>query len=496
MSAGAIIDLTLADELAQFYADPLGFVHFAYPWGEPGALQDLEGPDEWQAAVLEEIGREVEARGFDGQAAVDAIREAVASGHGIGKSTLVAWLVCWLMSTRPDCQGTVTANTVAQLESKTWAAIQKWAALCITAPWFRLNASKMVRIGAEERWFCTAQTCKEENSEAFAGQHAALSTSWYIFDEASAVPDKIFEVAEGGLTDGEPMIFLFGNPTRNTGKFYRVVFGSERHRWKQRSIDSRSSKLTNKSQIAEWVQDYGEDSDFVRVRVRGLAPTADELQYIDTGRIAEAQQRAAQSLLDDPLIAGFDVSGGGAAWNVIRFRRGLDGRVLPPIRIPGEHGRDRAVLIAKAAEVLRDRRPDRKVAAMFVDSAFGSPIVERLHTLGFDNAVEVNFGGPCVDRAHFANQRAWMWAQTKDWLLRGAIDSSEDLALGLAGPGFHINRSNQLVLESKQDMQKRGVASPDDADALALTFAAPVAPVSDDILPTQRYVPSGDDWMK
>jgi len=496
MGALATINLDLADELAQFYADPLGFVRFAYPWGEPGPLQAHAGPDEWQTALLGDLGKEVTARAFDGKTAADPVRMAVSSGHGIGKSTLVAWVVDWLMSTRPDCQGTITANTVAQLESKTWATIQKWTGLCITAPWFRCNASKMVRIGAEDRWFCTAQTCKEENSEAFAGQHAASSSSWYIFDEASAVPDKIFEVAEGGLTDGEPMIFLFGNPTRNTGKFYRVVFGSERHRWNQRSIDSRSSQLTNKRQIEEWIQDYGEDSDFVRVRVRGLAPTADELQYIDTGRIADAQARKVEALDDDPLIAGFDVSGGGSAWNVIRFRKGLDGNARPPIRIAGEHGRDRSVLIAKAAEVLRDSRPGYKVAAMFVDSAFGSPIVERLHTLGFDNAIEINFGGKSPD-IHFANQRAWMWSQVKDWLLRGSIDTSEDLALGLAGPGFHINRSNQLVLESKQEMQKRGVASPDDADALALTFAAPVAPVSnDDIFPTQRYAPSADDWMK
>jgi hypothetical protein len=98
-------------------------------------------------------------------------------------------------------------------------------------------------------------------------------------------------------------------------------------------------------------------------------------------------------LHDEPLIAGFDVSGGGAAWNVIRFRRGLDGRSIPPIRIPGEKGRDRSVLIGVAAEVLREGTPEKK-AALFVDSAFGAPIVEKLRTLGFDNAHEASFGVP------------------------------------------------------------------------------------------------------
>jgi phage terminase large subunit len=133
------------------------------------------------------------------------------------------------------------------------------------------------------------------------------------------------------------------------------------------------------------------------------------------------------------------------------------------------------VLIAQAAEVLRQTYDGRKVAALFVDSAFGAPIVERLHTLGFSQAIEVNFGGPSPDH-HQANQRAYMWTRLKDWLLRGAIDELPELEIGLTGPGYHLNRANKLVLESKQDMQKRGEASPDDADALCLTFAQPVAP--------------------
>jgi len=135
----------------------------------------------------------------------------VASGHGIGKSALTAWIVLWLMSTRPDSRGTVTANTYVQLETKTWAAIQKWHKLCLTAPWFVCTTNRLYHRDSKETWFCSPATCKEENSEAFAGQHAAAASSFYVFDEASAVPDKIFEVAEGGLSDGHPFIFLYGN---------------------------------------------------------------------------------------------------------------------------------------------------------------------------------------------------------------------------------------------------------------------------------------------
>ena len=114
---------------------------------------------------------------------------------------------------------------------------------------------------------------------------------------------------------------------------------------------------------------------------------------------------------------------------------------------------------------------------LFVDSAFGAPIVERLHILGFDNVSEVNFGGKSPDE-HFANMRAYMWGKgLKEWLDRGAIDASDTkLEIDITSPGFHFDKQNRLVIESKEDMQKRGVPSPDDGDALALTFAAQIAP--------------------
>ena len=491
-------DDTLIERIRGFKDDPLGFVLWAYPWREPGPLAEYDGPDQWQRELLTDIGREVRARNFDGTNPVLPIREAISSGHGIGKSTASAWITGWILSTRPYSRGTVTANTFPQLETKTWPAILRWTRLCITSHWFVIGADKIAAKCAPDSWFVSAQTCRKENSEAFHGQHASDSTSWYLFDEASAVPDEIWAAAEGGLTDGEPMIFAWGNPTRNSGKFHRIVFGSERDRWRQKIIDSRTAKFTNKQLIGEWIEDYGEDSDFVRVRVRGIAPRAGELQFIDQERVWNAQQRMASSFPDDPLIAGFDVAGrggmfnlpaarsdgGGArqeshnsgAWNVIAFRRGLDARTVPPVRIPGEATRDRSVMLAKLTEILNDRRPGHKVAMLFVDSAFGSPYVERLRSMGYDNVHEVSFGAPSPDR-HQANMRAYMWNRLKDWLDKGAIPSDTVLETDLTGPGYHLNRSEKLVIESKQDMVKRGVASPDYADALALTFAAHVPPV-------------------
>ena len=141
--------------------------------------------------MLEQIGREVAQRKFDGVQAVAPIRLGVSSGHGIGKGALTAWLVDWLMSTRCNARGTITANTQTQLDDKTWAAIQHWTKLCLTGHWFELNSTVMYRKGVRESWKCSSQSSKEENSEAFAGQHNLNSTSFYFFDEASAVPDEI-----------------------------------------------------------------------------------------------------------------------------------------------------------------------------------------------------------------------------------------------------------------------------------------------------------------
>lgn len=470
-------ELQLAEEISNFYADPLGFVLFAFPWGEQSALEHEPGPDDNQREFLESLGKEVRERGFDGSTPVMPIQMAETSGHGTGKSAMGAWLAWWILSTRPFSIGTVTAGTYTQLEEKTWAAIQSWGRLCITAHWFDIQASGVFHKAHPETWKVTPQTCKEQNAQSFAGQHARISTSWYLFDEASEVPDKVHETAEGGLTDGEPMWFQWGQCVRNTGYFYRINFGDLAQRWNKRRVDSRTSRFTNKVLIDQWIKDYGEESDFCKVRIFGLPPSASELQYIDKKRIDEARKRVQTALQGEPLVAGFDVSGGGKAWNVIRFRRGLDGNPvgLDPIRIPGEKDSDRSQRLGICAELLRDQRPERRLAALFIDTAFGAPIAVGLKNLGFTNVFEVNAGGESPD-PHCLNMRAFMWMKVKDWLLLGGLRDDEELCSQLALPGYHINNSGKLVIESKKNIQERGEKSPDDADAFNLTFARTVAP--------------------
>lgn len=477
----------LAEDMGRFYADPLGFVMYAYPWDTDPELRVVKlqppwdmiyeseyGPDVWACQLLARIGKQVAANNFNGQDAVNALREAVVSGHGIGKSAITAWLVDWIMSTRPGAQGTVTANTAEQLSSKTWAQIVKWTKKCITGHWFDLTTGKgamaMRHKENPEKWFCTAQTCREENSESFAGQHAATSTSFYLFDEASAVPDTIREVAEGGLTDGEPMMFAFGNGTRNTG-WFADIFRTEvgRKRWGTMQVDSRSVQITNKEQLDEWIEDYGLDSDFVKVRVRGMFPAMSARQFISVtdvdaafGRHLKAEQYkwAAKIVTCDPAWEGDDDL-------VIGIRQGLRFEVL---RVIGKNDNDMQV-----AKLLADIEDDHEADAVFVDGGFGTGIVSAGRSMGRDWHI-VWFGAKSNDPGCL-NVRAFLWREMRDWLKAGgSIPKDHNLYRDLIGPEIVGRPDGVLQLESKKAMKARGLPSPGRADALAISFALPVLP--------------------
>lgn len=469
-------EIELDHWLASCHYDPLAYVMGSWAWGE-GQLKDETGPKPWQRSFLIDLGKLIVTRAFNGIDPVQPVKMAISSGVGVGKTALIAWICHFLQDTRPDCKCRVTANTVTQLDTATWAEIRKWGALKLTAPRWSMNTEMMYHVGDRVNWFTVKTTCAAENAQAFAGWHNRRSSTANFYDEASTIPEEIFEKGRGIEVDGEPFQFVFGNCSRRHGQLHRAVFGSEQHEWNHRVIngeDTVTSPVT-RALYQEWADTYGgTDSDYYRVHVLGLPPNADELQYIDHPRVYEAQRRTVHLVGDEPLIAGVDVSGGGSAWTICRFRKGYDARTIPPIRISGERSRDRQLLISALDEALRAH----PIEAMFVDSAFGAPIVERLRLLGHKQVIEINFGGQSAD-THDANMRAYMWRKAKEWLLHGAIPlKDQKLADDFEGPGFHLNNKDQLVIESKEMMQKRGIASPDDGDAHVLTFAQVVKPSS------------------
>lgn len=469
MPTAAEFEIQRHREVGAFRLDPLGYVMFAFPWKVEGTpLAAEEGPQPWQRRILSRLGKGL----LDPS---EAVRVAVASGHGIGKSALVSWIILWALSTLPDTRGVVSANTEGQLRTKTWPELAKWHALCLNGDWFAYTATALHSVleGHERTWRVDAVTWSENNTEAIAGLHNKGNRAFVLLDEASAIPDGIWETIEGALTDADTELLwaVFGNPTRNTGRFRECFPGGRfAHRWGGEQIDSRTVEITNKTQIASWVKDYGEDSDFVRVRVRGAFPRAGSLQFIDSERVEQATRR---ELVEDPtapLVMGVDIARQGEDQTVIRFRRGLDARSIPAVkvRIP-----DLMQIASRVLELVQEHSPD----AVFLDgTGIGWGVNDRLSQLGCPNLVAVGFGNR-ADRhdgtARYANKRAEMWGFMKDWCTVGCLPDDRDLAADLTGVEYGYDASDALLLERKSEMKRRGLASPDDGDALALTFAYP-----------------------
>jgi hypothetical protein len=484
----------LAEDMGRFFSDPLGFVMYAYDWTNDKTLHIVElvepyatkysskfGPDAWACEFLEDLGARVKKNAFNGRSAVDAVRMATSSGHGIGKSAITAWLVDWIMSTRPHAKGIVTANTAPQLATKTWAEIAKWTRKCITSEWFEVTtgrgAMRMYHKQHPESWQCNAQTCDEHNSESFAGLHAANSSPFYIFDEASAIPAAISEVAEGGLTDGEPFFFKFGNPTRNSGDFHNCFHGM-RHRWVTRQIDSRSVAITNKALIAQWVKDYGEDSDFVKVRVRGVFPSLSSLQFIPRDIVDAARKREMPitTIAHRTAVVGVDVARFGDDESVIRTRIGRDARSWAPMRFREV---DTMTLASHVSQHIALLKSTGLHVMTFVDGGgVGGGVVDRLRQIGHD-VTEVQFGGKAEEARKYANKRAEIWGRMREWLSGGYIEDDERITIDLTSVEYSFTSSDQIQLEKKVDMKKRGLASPDDGDALAITFAQHIPEFTD-----------------
>lgn len=464
------IDILLATEVSKFFDDPLGWVMWAFDWGH-GDLAGFDGPDQWQIDELEELGRQIRANKFNGIDPVDPVRFSTTSGHGIGKSAKSSWVILFIMSTRPHAKGIVTANTGEQLRTKTWSELGKWRQRCIVGHWFEYNNGKgsmsLYHKSFSSSWRVDAQTCREENSEAFAGLHAANSTPFYLFDEASSIPPEIWEVAEGGLTDGEPMFFCYGNPTRNDGKFHDTF--NPNSRWTTFQIDSRNAKMTNKRLIEQWKEDHGEDSDFFRVRVRGQFPKAGDMQFMGSDIVENAMTLPLPVYLgDEPLIMSFDVARGGGDDCRISFRRGKDAQSEPSYRITYENSRDSMKMLSKVVMVIERHKPN----AIFVDSTgVGGPIHDRLRELGY-NSYEVHFGNKADDEKRYLNRTAEMGDRLRKWMLNGGrVTNDEQLKRELVCREFWHDDKDRLVLERKKDIKQRLGYSPDWADAMYLLFA-------------------------
>lgn len=497
-------ELELVEQLAGFAHDPLGFVRWAFPWGEPGELEAFKEPFSWQCAYLEKLGELIKQP--------RPALLATASGNGVGKSALNGMETWWAFSTFPGTRGIITANTEVQLRTKTWVEMNKWHRLFIARDFFNFTASAIFSADEElaKEWRIDCIPWSAKNPEAFAGLHNLHKRIVVLFDEASSIDDIIWESTEGALTDPDTEIMwsVKGNPTRNSGRFRECFPGGRfAKRWSPRNIDIRTVPNHNKEQVAAWLEDFGEDSDFFRIHATGTFPRHDENSFISYDVALEASRHTLiQEDPSEPLIMGVDVGRFGDDPSVILVRQGSDARSRPTEIIRGMNTVHLADRVASTYNALG-------ASVCFVDEGgVGGGVVDRLQMLGI-NVIGVQFGAgadspnPLEPQIKYANKRAEMWGAMRHALRHLCIPFEvRGLTTAVTGQNtwgpvnelsaplydYSKQQNEAIVIESKKSMKLRGVPSPNWADALALTYAYPS--LSSQLMsavrrPTQEYDP-------
>lgn len=468
----------LAAAIAEYYGDPYGFVLFVFPWGDrtlpdgsPNPLANKDGPEPWQAEFLIELGNHIrENAALIGLGLERFVwRSAIASGHGVGKSALVAWVIIFLMSTRVDTRIGVTANTQKQLEDKTWPELAKWHNLLINKHWFTWTATSyfFAQYPEDKRknYMATAMTVSEHNTEAFAGLHNEAGTVAILFDEASGINAKIWEVANGALTDGEGFMFAFGNPTQPDGEF-ADCFDKYADMYYLRHVDARSVRHTNKTALNDIIRRYGPDSDEAKIRVYGQFPTQSYNGFIGMTAVEDCFKRDLVIDNDAGLIMAIDVAHMGGDEIVFGWRQGRDARSRP---MQAYRFLRTEQIVELAMRLIGLTKPD-----IVVIEAIGPGIgvIDGLRARGV-KVIEVYPGARALNHQMFFNRRTECWGlmrEALDWL---CLDEEPVLFQQLTKIQYKLDRHEQRIqLESKEDYKTRtGLSSPDRADTLALTFA-------------------------
>lgn len=479
------MDEELFTWLASVRDDPYLFCLGAFPWGEAGTvLEKFDGPLPWQRDLMNRIR--------DGLVSIEAalaeanvIQEATASGHGIGKSACVSMIIIWAFTTYPDCRGVITANTEMQLKTKTWSELGRWFNLCFfTREYFVLNATSLVSKDPdrERTWRIDMVPWSEKNPEAFQGMHNKGKRLLIIFDEASAIADIIWETVEGATTDADTQIIwlAFGNPTRNSGRF-RECFAGGKHAdyWHNQQIDSRTVAITNKKRFEQWIKAYGEDSDFVRIRVLGMFPRLGDMEFFSATDIDAAMSLDREVFVDafTPLAIGVDVARFGKNSSVIFPRKGRDARSL-------ERRRYDSIPTTELSNRIFDAFTDWHPDGIFIDGGgVGGGVVDQCRQKQLF-VFEVLFGGKddisgvAFDNQgeKYANKRSAMAGATRAWLKTGLLPHDTALRAAMLGIRYTINKKDEIQLISKEDLlEDNPELIFDDLDALFCTFGGPLA---------------------
>jgi hypothetical protein len=315
-------------------------------------------------------------------------------------------------------------------------------------------------------WAAEGRLWSEENPDAYAGVHN-YDGVLVIFDEASGIPDPIWAVTGGFFTENTANRFwcAFSNPRRNQGYFYEC-FNAKRDFWQTQNIDARTVEDTDKQVYEQIIAEYGEDSAQARVEVYGEFPSSGDGQFISPTAVNDAANRPKYKDSTAPIVMGIDPARGGADSTVILVRQGRD-----IVAIKRYHGEDTMTIVGRVIDAIEEFKP---ALTVIDEGGLGYGILDRLNEQRY-KVRGVNFGWKAKNSIMWGNKRAELWGAMKDWLRTASIPPDKQLKADLTGPMTKPNSAGTIFLEGKKEMRSRGLASPDAADALAVTFAFPVA---------------------
>lgn len=432
--------------LKAYRDDPVGFVRNVL-----GAQ-----PLPWQEDFLRAIAR-------------GERRISVRAGHGVGKSTVCSWALIWHATTRYPQKAVVTAPTAAQLFDALYAELKSWVNRLpdVLRDSFEVFSDRIVLKGAPESSFISVRTSSSERPEALAGVHSEHVL--LVVDEASAVPEAVFEAAAGSMSGHSATTILISNPTRNSGLFYKTHHDLASD-WFRMHVSCRENPLVSSDFIRQIAATYGETSNAFRIRVLGEFALADDDTLIPAELVDGASDRDVVASPGEPLVYGLDVARFGTDRTALCKRKG---NVVLEIRHWG--GLD---LMQTVGAVMNEAKKDAPAEICVDTIGLGSGVADRLREMGL-NVRDVNVAESSAMNPNANRLRDELWLSVKDWLGTRAVKIPKDEVLRqeLVAPRYTFTSTGKVVVESKDGLKKRGMRSPDLADALCLTFAGQAAVV-------------------
>jgi phage terminase large subunit len=448
----------------KYFNDPVAFVR---------EVLGFE-PDAWQVEMLEAIAK--------GERQI-----SVRSGHGVGKSSGASWAMIWFLTTRYPVKVVVTAPTSAQLFDALFAELKTNLRKLPPAlqELYNVKQERVELVGDPEGAFISARTARAESPEALQGVHS--ENVLLVADEASGVPEPVFEAAIGSMSGTHATTLLLGNPTRTSGFFFDS-HNKNRGDWHTIHVSCLTSRLVSEAFVQQVARTYGEDSNAYRVRVLGEFPRSDDDTVISLELVEGAMQRDVATTAAQARYWGVDVARFGDDSTTLAKRQGntllekvKKWKKLDLMQVVG-------VIVSEWNETPVPERP----AEILVDSiGLGSGVVDRLLELKLP-ARGINVSESPALKGSYANLRTELWFLARAWFEKRdcKMPFDEDLCADLVSVKYlPPDSTGKLRVESKDATKKRLRRSPDVADGFLMTFAGDAG--------TALYgVSAGGGWAK